>query len=376
MNNSLHLLFNNLNNLTRLYTRTTLTTAIIIKSFEHTEKRLFTYSTLSSHNLSMVKQKTNSNISTASHSLPIDAYKSLKSFSSLKSLSTHSSISKMIKVFPIKALQDNYMYLLVDDSTRQAAAVDPVNASAMASAVSDYGVELKAILTTHHHHDHAHGNADMLTMFPQITVYGGDNRIQALTKAVNHGDVIRLGSLNIECLSTPCHTKGHICYYVTTIDTDSVTTNADSNSPTTAGNSGPASVERVVFTGDTLFIAGCGRFFEGSPEQMDQNLNITLANLPADTKVYCGHEYTVANLKFALTVEPQNLDIKLKLTWAQNKVTKKEPTVPSTIGEEKRINPFMRLKRTQVKKFTGETDELEVMTVLRQRKNDFNPRAN
>lgn len=288
----------------------------------------------------------------------------------------------IMKIIPIRALQDNYMYLLINNATNQAAAVDPVNASAMAAAVHENQVDLKAILTTHHHYDHAHGNADMLSMFPDITIYGGDSRIESLNKSISHGDKIKLGTLNIECLSTPCHTKGHICYYVTadpnsSIESDereptSATTSAGndnvSNSKSPSQPTGPSS---AVFTGDTLFIAGCGRFFEGTPEQMNQNLNVTLAGLPDSTKVYCGHEYTVANLKFALTVEPSNVDIKTKLSWAQNKVAKREPTIPSTIGEEKKINPFMRLKKSAVQKYTGETDELEVMAVLRHRKNEF-----
>lgn len=284
--------------------------------------------------------------------------KSLKSLKSLKS-----SDGKM-KIIPIRALQDNYMYLLVDEVTSHAAAIDPVNAGSMASAVHEEGVELKCILTTHHHYDHAHGNADLLSMYPDITVYGGDTRVQAITKQVRHGEKLHLGSLKIECLSTPCHTKGHICYYVTgpTLDTSQT---GSTNTSTEA--------ERVVFTGDTLFIAGCGRFFEGTPEQMDYNLNTILGSLPPDTRVYCGHEYTITNLKFALQVEPTNTDIKSKLNWALNKVAKREPTIPSTIEEEKKINPFMRIRKAQVKKYTGETDDLEVMTVLRHRKNEFQP---
>lgn len=287
----------------------------------------------------------------------LSSYKSNSSLKSLSSVGSSTGLNQLIrmKVIPIKALQDNYMYLLIDDSTKQAAAIDPVNASAMASAVHDHGAHLKAILTTHHHYDHAHGNTDLLGMFPDLTVYGGDSRVQAMNNMVAHSDKIKLGSLNIECLSTPCHTKGHICYYVTSDGAD------------------PSEQERVVFTGDTLFIAGCGRFFEGSSEQMINNLNNILGNLPADTRVYCGHEYTVTNLKFALSVEPQNIDIKNKLAWAQNRQTKREPTIPSTIGEEKKINPFMRLKQAQVKKYTGETDELEIMTVLRHKKNEFVP---
>lgn len=255
------------------------------------------------------------------------------------------------------------MYLLIDEATRQAAAVDPVNPSAIASSVHDYSVELKAVLTTHHHYDHAHGNSELVGMFPNITVYGGDSRVQALTKHVEHGEIVRLGNLNIECLSTPCHTKGHICYYVT-CETQPLTSESGSINE---------DCERAVFTGDTLFVAGCGRFFEGSAEQMDRNLNQTLGGLPNDTKVYCGHEYTVTNLKFALTVEPQNVDVKAKLSWAQTRVSRREPTVPSTIGQEKKINPFMRLKNSRVKEYAGETDEIEVMTVLRHRKNEFKP---
>lgn len=276
-----------------------------------------------------------------------------------------------MKILPIKALTDNYMYLLIDEATRQAACIDPVNASAMSSAVYDQSAELKAILTTHHHHDHAGGNRDMVKIFPNITVYGGDQRIPELEKKVNHGETIKLGTLTIECLSTPCHTRGHICYYVTSEpdpEQQLSSPGAAAAQPVAGGG-----VERAVFTGDTLFIAGCGRFFEGNSEQMDHNLNQILAGLPHDTKVYCGHEYTVTNLKFALSVEPSNIDIKGKLQWAQNRISRKEPTVPSSIGEEKKINPFMRIRSPSVKKYTGETDELEVMSVLRQRKNDFQP---
>lgn len=316
--------------------------------------------------------------------------KSIKSNSSLKSIKSIGSSSGppflKMKILPIRALSDNYMYLLIDEVTRHAACIDPVNASAISSAVYDQNAELKAILTTHHHHDHAGGNRDMVKMFPELSVYGGDQRIPELEKKVNHGDIIKLGTLTIECLSTPCHTRGHICYYVTSEPdrqpVDSTTTTTGTSTTTTPGASNTSqqqqqqhgqdnTIERAVFTGDTLFIAGCGRFFEGTSEQMDHNLNNILGGLPSDTKVYCGHEYTVTNLKFALSVEPANIDIKNKLQWAQNKVTKKEPTVPSSIGEEKKINPFMRIRSPSVKKYAGETDELEVMSVLRQRKNDF-----
>lgn len=330
---------------------------------------------LSHARLSMVKSKvqttaTTTNETSKRSSSSNQSLKSLKSYSSLSSIN---SIWVRMKIYPIRALQDNYMYLLIDELSRQAAAVDPVNASAMASAINDHGVDLKAILTTHHHYDHAHGNSEMLSMFPDAIVYGGDSRVQALTKSVINGDLIKLGSLFIECLFTPCHTKGHVCYYVSSPSASATLPVNEQEATTNNELAASSSTEKAVFTGDTLFIGGCGRFFEGTAAQMNINLNTILGALPPDTRVFCGHEYTVNNLKFALSVEPQNTEIKTKLAWAQNKVAKREPTVPSTIGEEKKINPFMRLNKSQVQKYTGETDEVEVMTVLRHRKNEFQP---
>lgn len=294
------------------------------------------------------------------HSQSMRHHKSIKSTSSLGS---QTALTKM-RVIPIRALSDNYMYLLIDEATNKAACVDPVNASAISSFASDLGVDLKYCLTTHHHHDHAGGNEEIASMFPNIEILGGDSRIPSVTKVVSNGESIKLGALNIDCLLTPCHTKTHICYYVTSQPDD------DANMDASAKE---ASVERAVFTGDTLFVAGCGRFFEGTPDQMDHALNTVLANLPSDTKVYCGHEYTINNLKFALSVEPQNSDIKGKLAWAQKKISKKEPTVPSSIADEKRTNPFMRIQRSAVRKYTGETEDIEVMTALRHAKNEFQP---
>ncbi|XP_033373806.1 hydroxyacylglutathione hydrolase, mitochondrial isoform X3 [Parus major] len=147
--------------------------------------------------------------------------------------------------------------------------------------------------------DHAGGNEKLVKMEPGLRVYGGDGRVGALTQKVSHLTALKVGSLSVKCLSTPCHTSGHICYYVT---------KPNSSEP-------PA-----VFTGDTLFVAGCGKFFEGTPEEMYKALIEILGSLDPKTRVYCGHEYTINNLKFARHVEPSNPSIQEKLAWAKGEV--------------------------------------------------------
>ncbi|PVD31105.1 hypothetical protein C0Q70_10383 [Pomacea canaliculata] len=254
-----------------------------------------------------------------------------------------------MRVRLIPALEDNYMYLIIDEQTQECAAVDPVDPEKILRAIKEEGVVLKSVLTTHHHWDHAGGNEKLIGLAGKVPVYGGDDRIGALTKKVSEGDRFKIGSLDVECLFTPCHTSGHICYLV-----------KDSSG-----------TQPAVFTGDTLFVAGCGKFFEGTGKQMYMALVHKLAALNKDTKVYCGHEYTVNNLKFAAYVEPKNEAVKSKLAWAQNQRSKHEPTVPSTIGEELEYNPFMRIGEQDVQKHTGKSNPEEVMDYLREEKNNF-----
>lgn len=253
-----------------------------------------------------------------------------------------------MQIHVLSALQDNYMYLIVDEATKEAAVVDPVAPDTVVDAVKKHGVKLTTVLTTHHHWDHAGGNESIVKKVAGLAVCGGDDRIGALTRKVSHGDELKIGQLNVRCLFTPCHTSGHICYFVESPGHD------------------PA-----VFTGDTLFIAGCGRFFEGSPEQMYKALVETLGRLPDETRVFCGHEYTVGNLKFAHHVEPNNTDIEEKMSWAQNKRTRMEPTVPSTIGEEKLINPFMRVHESAVQQHAGQNEAVATMGFIRREKDNF-----
>jgi len=260
---------------------------------------------------------------------------------------------KNMQIQILPALSDNYMYLLVDEKSREAAIIDPVAPDTVIKAVADLQVNLTTILTTHHHWDHAGGNKDLLLKVPGLAVLGGDDRIDGVTQFVKDGDTAQIGNLNIKCYTTPCHTTGHICYYVTDSEND----------------------EKVVFTGDTLFLGGCGRFFEGTAEQMYTALVEKLGSLPNDTKVYCGHEYSLQNLGFGAHVEPNNQQIQDKINWARGKreLTPAEPTVPSTILEEKQINPFMRVEESSVQDHAKTTGKggIETMRALRAEKDNF-----
>lgn len=259
-----------------------------------------------------------------------------------------------MKVRILPALSDNYMYLLVDESTKEAAVVDPVTPDIVVAAVEEEQATLTTVLTTHHHWDHAGGNKRLAELVSGLRFFGGDDRIDALTHHVQHGQTFSIGEIDVKCLSTPCHTKGHICYYVSSKD-----------------NAPPA-----VFTGDTLFLGGCGRFFEGDAVQMHAALIQVLATLPQHTHVYCGHEYSLQNLRFGLTVEPNNLDLQAKLAWAKAARDAKPPlpTVPSTIGDELRYNPFMRVTEASVQAYAGRAgDAVQTMKVIRDKKDHWKP---
>lgn len=253
-----------------------------------------------------------------------------------------------MKVQILPALQDNYMYLIIDEKSKEAAIVDPVDPETVASAVKEHNVNLTKILTTHYHWDHAGGNDKMVKKFENLKVYGGEDRVTALNCKVQHNDTFNIGSLNVRCLATPCHTTGHICYYVT-------------------GEESPP----AVFTGDTLFAGGCGRFFEGTAEQMYKALIEVLGKLPDETKVYCGHEYTVNNLKFGNHVEPNNEAILQKMEWVRSQRGQNNPTIPSTIESEKLTNPFMRVHEQSVMNHAKENDPIKTMAYLRREKDNF-----
>lgn len=254
-----------------------------------------------------------------------------------------------MKIVPVPVREDNYAYLLVDEPTNTAVAVDPYDVPKVQAAANQLGVPIVAAITTHHHFDHSGGNEVFASRYPGAPIYGGSAKIPKLTNLVKDKDEFVVGeNIRIRCLATPCHTQDSICYYVTD----------------TAKTSQPGG----VFTGDTLFIGGCGNFFEGTGEEMHTALSY-LGTLPDDTITYVGHEYTAKNAAFAITVEPTNADIsRLYRTARENAIT----TGKSTVGDEKLWNVFMRPHSEEVKKATGLTgDESAIVTKLRQMKNSF-----
>lgn len=201
-------------------------------------------------------------------------------------------------------------------------------------------IDLQYILTTHHHYDHAGGNEDILSYFPSLKVYGGKNA-SGVTYTPKDKEIFKVGEVQVEALHTPCHTQDSICYYV--------------SSPS----------KRAVFTGDTLFTSGCGRFFEGDAKQMDYALNHVLAALPDDTVTYPGHEYTKSNAKFSSTIFSTPELTKL-VDFCKNH---ESTTGHFTIGDEKKFNPFMCLGLESVQKAVGSSDPITVMKKLRDMKN-------
>ncbi|KAJ2366860.1 Cytoplasmic glyoxalase II [Coemansia sp. RSA 2610] len=250
-----------------------------------------------------------------------------------------------MKVIPVPCLSDNYAYVLVDEQSRQIAIVDPVEPEKVLPVAERTGMELKAVLTTHHHADHAAGNNLIASTIPGIAVYGGESRIPSMTKQLKNGDEFSLGSLHIRAIQTFGHTTSSICYFVEDKHAD----------------------ERVAFTGDTLFVGGCGRLFEGTPQDMYTSLNEKLAKLPKDTKVYAGHEYTRANLRFALSVDSDNQALKDKA----KRCGTMQCTMPSTIAEELETNPFMRVDQPALQTATGKADPVEVLAAIRKLKDNF-----
>lgn len=253
-----------------------------------------------------------------------------------------------MKIVPIPAFSDNYIWTLYDAS--HAVVVDPGDAQPVLDFLARERLELAAILNTHHHADHVGGNAALLARFP-VPVYGPrDERIPEVSQRVGDGDRITLPHSGIELgvSEIPGHTRSHIAFHG-------------------AG---------MLFCGDTLFAAGCGRLFEGTPAQMYSSLT-RLAALPDDTRVYCGHEYTVANIKFARAAEPGNAALAEWGIRAQYLRDRNQPTLPTDIGLEKKTNPFLRCGEAGVRETASRhagrplSDPVEVLAAIREWKNSF-----
>ena len=190
----------------------------------------------------------------------------------------------------------------------------------------------------------------MVERIPGLSVLGGArDSIPGVTQPVQQGDKFQFGSLSVSVLDTPCHTSGHVMYQVTS---------SEEEDP-------PA-----LFTGDTVFLAGCGRFFEGDATQFHSVVE-KLQPLPAETLIFCGHEYSVKNLEFALSVDEENPTLKDKYQWAVERREQALPTIPSTLGEEREYNPFLRYSEPALLKATGQEDPVESLAILRKMKDRF-----
>ena len=257
----------------------------------------------------------------------------------------------MLEIHAVPAFQDNYLWVVAKG--RRAAVVDPGDSAPIEAFLAANGLELTAILATHHHGDHV-GGLVALAAHWRCPVFGpAHERIEGIGQRLVEGDRITVPGLDIELdvLGVPGHTSGHIAY----VD---------------------AKEQAFVFCGDTMFACGCGRLFEGTPEQMSRSLG-KLARLPERTRVYCAHEYTLSNIRFAEVVEPGNARLAERKAREAAKRARGEPTVPSTIGEERATNPFIRCAEPEVvasaerhagRKLGG---EVEVFAEIREWKNNF-----
>jgi hydroxyacylglutathione hydrolase len=221
----------------------------------------------------------------------------------------------MLSIDPIPAFQDNYIWCLHDGGS--AWVVDPGDAEPVEAFLTERNLRLDGLLITHHHSDHTGGIAELVRKYGLQTVYGPRNpAIAGITHRLKEGDSVSLLGLDFQVFEVPGHTLDHIAYFL-------------------------ATTQPLVFCGDTLFAAGCGRLFEGTAPQMYASLQ-KLAALPAATKIYCTHEYTLSNLHFALAVEPDNLATQARVISAQSLRKELRPTLPSTLQLELETNPFLR----------------------------------
>jgi hydroxyacylglutathione hydrolase len=252
----------------------------------------------------------------------------------------------MLEIVPVKAFKDNYIWTLRDG--KHAAVVDPGDARPVIEYLTREKLELAAILATHHHADHVGGIPELLAR-GRVPVYGPRGEpIESLTRAVSEGDTVTIPELDLSfaVLDIPGHTRAHIAYYGA----------------------------ECLFCGDTLFACGCGRVFEGTPGQMYASLE-KLRALPDSTKVYCGHEYTLANIGFARSVEPGNAALDAREARDRGLREAGKPTLPATLGEEKATNPFLRCLEPAViesaNKYLGAraADPVRVFAAIRDWKN-------
>ena len=246
----------------------------------------------------------------------------------------------------VPCLRDNYAYLVRDPDAQLCAVVDPSEPGPVKNALARHGWKLTHILNTHHHFDHTGGNVPLKEEYEaEIVGPGKDHdRIPGIDVGVDESTNWQFGGRAVRVLEIPAHTRAHIAFVV----------------------------DGAAFTGDTMFAMGCGRLFEGTPEMMWTSLS-KLSRLPDETKVFCGHEYTQNNGRFALTLEPNNADLVSRMKDVDARRAKNAPTIPSTIGLEKKTNPFLRPTSAEIRRTLGlqKEDDVAVFAEMRKRKDSF-----
>ena len=254
----------------------------------------------------------------------------------------------MLSVEPIKAFTDNYIWLV---STNEGSIViDPGESKNIQKLIDNKTIDLKGILITHHHYDHTNGLSELVKK-NDLEVYGPVNNIDGINHRLNDKDKISIIGIDFDVMSIPGHTLDHIGFY-----------SANANNP-------------ILFCGDTLFAGGCGKIFEGTYEQMFHALK-KITKLPTNTNIYCGHEYTLSNLKFALEADDTNKELIEEFKKVENKINSNIPSLPTTLDKELKVNPFLRcdninIQNKIIEKFKVSNSELEVFTALRKWKDNF-----
>ena len=248
----------------------------------------------------------------------------------------------------IKCLKDNFSYLIIDEQNNSACVIDPSEASPIIDHVEKLKLNLKFILNTHHHFDHVGGNQDLKKKYNSKIVSSKveESRIPGIDIKVSEGDLFKFGNTNFEIIFIPGHTRGHIAFY--------------------------SKLEKIIFTGDTLFSLGCGRIFEGTYKQMFESIN-KIKKLPHSTKIYCGHEYTKKNLEFCMKYENNNKFLLKKLNWINSQLNKNKPTIPISLNEELKTNIFLRCNELSLKNALGMNNASDeaVFKKLRDLKDQF-----
>ena len=254
----------------------------------------------------------------------------------------------MLAIIQLPVLTDNYIYVIHDPESKQTAVVDPAVAQPVLDLLNRKGWQLNTIFNTHHHSDHIGANRELKEKTQcQVFGFGEDReRIIGLDVALKHCDEIKLGNYIVQVIATPGHTSGHIVYYI------------------------PEA--QALFCGDTLFSMGCGRLFEGTAEQMWHSLH-QIKKLPAQTRVYCAHEYTQANGRFALTLEPNNQLLLERMGAVEQLRQANQPTVPSLLEQELVTNPFLREDSLEIQYSVDRVGRsaIEVFAKIRELKDVF-----